>query len=369
MLDQPVSLPSMPMHLLRRLSTAAVLVLLSCAGLALAQAPTPPSPLQKLRIVGGLASVNQYTRNEEPFWTKELPRLSGGKFEADIVPFDRAGVPGSDMIRLMQLGVVSFGTALVSAMSSQYPEYIAPDLAGLNPDMASLKKNVAAFRPYLEKSLRERQGIELLAVYTYPAQVVFCKQPLTGLSNLMGRRVRVSSSTQSDFVAALGGVPVLTGFAQIMSNMDSGNTDCAITGTMSGNTLGLHEVAKFIHTLPVNWGVAIFGANQAAWNALNPELRALLSRELPKLEASIWRESERETSEGLACNKGASPCTTGKRGNMVEVHLSPQDERQRKEIFATTVLPHWLQRCNGRCEDIWNQTIGAVTGIKAEVAK
>jgi TRAP-type C4-dicarboxylate transport system substrate-binding protein len=154
-----------------------------------------------------------------------------------------------------------------------------------------------------------------------------------------------------------------------MANMTSGNTECAITGTMSGNTMGLHEATKYIHTLPVNWGVAIFGANQAAWNALNPELRALLSRELPKLEAAIWSESERETAEGLACNKGAASCNMGKRGQMVEVHLSTPDERQRKEIFLTTVLPHWLQRCNGRCEDLWNQTIGTVTGIKAEVAK
>jgi hypothetical protein len=49
------------------------------------------------------------------------------------------------------------------------------------------------------------------------------------------------SSTQADFVSALGGTPVYTEFAQIMANMKSGNTDCVITGTMSGHTLGLHE--------------------------------------------------------------------------------------------------------------------------------
>ena len=49
----------------------------------------------RLRIVGGLAGISQYIRQEEPFWTKELARLSAGRFQAEIVPFDRAGVPGT----------------------------------------------------------------------------------------------------------------------------------------------------------------------------------------------------------------------------------------------------------------------------------
>jgi TRAP-type C4-dicarboxylate transport system substrate-binding protein len=333
------------------------------------QVQAQPSPIQKLRIVGGLAGLNQYTRNEEPFWTKELSRLSGGKFDADIVPFDRAGVPGTDMIRLIQLGVVPFGTALLSNLSAQYPEYSAADLAGLNPDMATLKKTVAAFRPFLEKSLRERHGVEPLALYVYPAQVLFCKAPITSLADLAGRRIRVSSATQSDFVGALGGIPVLTGFAQLMANIASGNTECAITGTMSGNTLGLHEMTSHVHTLPLGWGLAVFASNLAAWDALAPDLKSLLRRELPKLEAAIWSESERETNEGLACNRGASSCTSGRKGHMVEVPLSAQDEQRRKEIFTSTVLTRWIARCNARCGELWNQTIGPVRGIMAPAPK
>src|SRR6185369_5799775 len=97
---------------------------------------------------------------------------------ANIVPFDRAGIRGQDMLRLMQLGVVPFGTALLSQSSAADPLIAAPDLAGLNPDFASLKRHTAAFRPLLEKTLRERYGIELLAIYVYPAQMLFCKQPL-----------------------------------------------------------------------------------------------------------------------------------------------------------------------------------------------
>lgn len=341
---------------------------LFCAALLMgwsAPAPAQQAATQTLRIVGGLAELNQYTRNEEPFWSKELSRLSGGKFSAEIVPFDRAGVPGTNMLRLIQLGVVPFGTMLVSQLPAQHSDLSAPDLAGLNPDMSRFRKSIAAFRPYLEQTLRERHGVETLALYVYPAQVLFCSKPITRLGELAGRRVRVASVTQADFVGAFGGVPVLTTFAEIMTSIASGNVECAITGTMSGNTRGLHKVTSHVHTLPITWGMAVFGANTSAWAALPPELKALLRRELPKLEATIWAESERETAEGLACNRGAPNCSKAAKGRMIEVPLSATDDHQRQEILRNTVLPRWIQRCGLRCAEVWNQTIGNAHGIMA----
>ncbi|PIF16862.1 MULTISPECIES: TRAP transporter substrate-binding protein [unclassified Acidovorax] len=363
--------------LLRLKRHCTLLCLALCVGAAVqasdaasaAGAGTAAAAPYRLRIVGGLAGISQYVRQEEPFWTKELSRLSAGRFQAEIVPFDRAGVPGAEMLRLLQLGVVPFGTTLMSSFTAQYPEYTAPDLAGLNPDLATLKTTLAAFRPYLEKALREQHGVEALAIYVYPAQVVFCKKPLRTLAELTGRRVRVSSASQADFVGALGGVPVLTSFSQIVPSLTAGNTECAITGTMSGNMLGLPSLTTHVHTLPVTWGLAVFGANQAAWAALPPDLRTLLKRELPRLEAAIWAESERETADGLACNRGAPTCSAGTKGSMVVVPVSPQDERSRQEILESTVLPRWVQRCGARCAQVWNQTIGPVRGLQAAPAK
>jgi hypothetical protein len=117
-------------------------------------------------------------------------------------------------------------------------------------------------------------------------------------------------------------------------------------------------MASHLYPMPLNWGLAIFGANRAAWEALPPDLRSLLRRELPKLEASIWEESERDTAEGVACNTGQAQCKVGKKGSMVLVPVSAQDERKRKEIFTNHVLPRWLKRCGLRCNEIWSQTVG-----------
>jgi len=322
---------------------------------------------KRLRIVGGLAGVSQYTRQEEPFWTREFPRLTGGKVTAEIVPFDQAGIRGQEMLRLMQLGVVPFGTAILSLSATQEPVFGAPDLVGLNPDMSTLRRTVAAFRPYLDKTLRERYGIELLAVYVYPAQVIFCNKPFTNLADLAGRRIRTSSPPQADFVEALGATPVQTGFADIMPNLKSGNIDCAITGTMSGNTIGLADATTHLHSMAINWGLSIFGANQASWNALPADLKTLLRQELPKLEQSVWAESDRETGEGIACNTGVAGCSAGRKAHMTEVRASPADDQRRRDIFVSTVLARWVQRCGAQCAQIWNQTIAPVSGFEARV--
>jgi TRAP-type C4-dicarboxylate transport system substrate-binding protein len=117
--------------------------------------------------------------------------------------------------------------------------------------------------------------------------------------------------------------------------------------------------------MAISWGLAMFAANGAAWNGLPDDLRALLKRELPRVERDVWSESERDTADGVACNVGAASCKEGKRGHMIAVPTSPADERLRREIFAATVLPRWLQRCGPQCAAVWNRTMAPGTGISA----
>jgi TRAP-type C4-dicarboxylate transport system substrate-binding protein len=318
---------------------------------------SPADAKIRLRIVGGLANVHQYTRNEQPFWTSTVPARTLGRVTAEIVPFDQAGIRGHEVLRLMEIGIVPFGTALLGVASSSDPEYGAADLAGLNPDMAMLRRVTSAFRPHLERSLRERYGIELLAVYAYPAQVLFCKGAFSGLGDLKGRRIRTATPSQSDFVEALGAAPVRTPFTDMMNAMKSGNADCAITGSMSGNTIGLHEVTTHVHSLPISWGLSIFGANSQAWHALPTDVRSLLGKELQQLESDIWAEAERETAEGLACSTGAPGCSSGMKGNLTEVKASLADRQRQREAFLSSVLPGWIKRCGPECSTIWNRLL------------
>jgi TRAP-type C4-dicarboxylate transport system substrate-binding protein len=319
-----------------------------------------------LRVVGGLADVNQFTRHERPFWTQRVVERSNGTITAEIAPFDQSGIRASEMTRLIKLGVVPFGTILLSLLSGDEPRAAAMEIAGLNPDLDSQRRSVEAFRPVLEKIIREQAGAELLAVYVYPAQVLFCTERMERLADLAGRRVRTSSVLQADFVEALGATPVITPFAAIVNSVRAKSVDCVITGTMSGNTIGLHEVTSQIYPMPLGWGLSAFVASTGTWNAMPEEHRRFLRRELAALEREIWDAAAAETAEGIVCNIGAPGCNTGKRGRMTMASITPEDDRQRIDLLRNVTLPRWLDRCGTDCAEEWNRTVGAALAINVD---
>ncbi len=319
----------------------------------------------RLKIIGGLADVSQYLRFEEPFWRHRIGELTGGRVQAEISPFDRSGIRGQEMLQLMRLGVVPFGTIILPVAATEEPEFNAADLPGLSPDIATLRRTVNAYRPYLEKMLHDRYGIELLGIYTYPAQVVFCSRPFTGLNDLAGRRVRTSSVGQSELIQALGGVPVVTPFAEILASFRRGVVECAITGTLSGHAIGLYEVTSHVHAMALSWGLSIFGANLAAWQALPPDIQAAMHAGVSELEGQIWDAADRETGEGLACNAGLPSCSLPRRGSMTIAPVSPADTERRRRLLTEGVLPRWVGRCGPDCVDAWNTHLAPLFGIEA----
>ena len=88
--------------------------------------------------------MSQYVRYEEPFWRRRIGDLTGGRVVAEIAPFDRSGIRGQEMLQLMRLGVVPFGTALLAVVASEEPELNAVDLPALSPDIATLRSPPAA---------------------------------------------------------------------------------------------------------------------------------------------------------------------------------------------------------------------------------
>ena len=321
-------------------------------------------PIQ-LKVVGGLAGVSQYTKLEEPFWTQEVPGITQGRVQADIHPFDRSGLPGQEMLQLMRLGVVPFGTALLAVVSGDEPELNAVDLPTLNPDMATLRKTVGLYRNQLHDTLQQKYGIELLGIYAYPAQVLYCSQSFKNLRDLAGRKVRTSSVGQSEMMTALGAIPIVIPFSDIVNAIKTEVVECAITGTMSGSEIGLPNVTSFISPMSISWGLSFFGANKLTWDQLPPDIRDALRAGISKLEQSIWDAADRETAGGLACDLGTSGCTGSKTYHMTLVPITAEDETLRRQLLTKSILPKWIERCGSECVTAWNQTLGPALGIRA----
>ncbi len=326
----------------------------------------PEEPI-KLQIIGGLAGVTQYTKIEQPFWQSQIGVLSGGRISATIRPLDAGGLRNQEMLQLMRLGVVSFGTVSVSAAAGDEPELSAVDLPVLNPDVATLRRTVDAFRERLRSILRDRYDIELLGIYTYPAQVLFCAGSFKGLEDLAGRKVRTASVAQSELMAAMGAVPVILPFAEIVPALRDGVADCAITGTLSGYEIGVPRVTAAVHAFAMNWGVTIFGVNATYWKGLPADVRELIGRGVEQIEERIWSQADADTQKGLACSAGTATCSGKSERPIIVVPTSPADEAQRRRLLTEIVLPRWFERCGQDCVSSWNAYLKPLHGIEARM--
>lgn len=319
-------------------------------------------PKTQLRIIGGLSNLTAYNDYEKPFWNKTIPELSNGQVTADIKGFNEMGLKGPELLRLMSQGVVEFGTASLSYFASDDPINEAIDLAGLAPDVKTARAVTEAFEPIYADYYSDNTNIKLLGISTYPGQVLFCNADIQGLADIKGKKVRTSSRTQADFIAALGGVSVTLAFGEVVPAMQNKLVDCAITGSLSGYSAKWYEVSTHLYALPINWNQQIHAVNQKTWDKLDPQVREFLQSNITTLVDDIWSAAARQTQEGYDCNSGAPNCPYPVKGKMVLVQPSEAD-RQLLLSLRDDVLNKWAARCSAQCVTDFNATVGKTLDI------
>ncbi len=348
---------------IKKLITPSVSALVLCLSASILSAQELPAT--QLKIVGGLSNLSSYNDFEKPFWTKTIREKSNGKITADIKGFNEMGLKGPELLRLMSQGVVEFGTATMSYFASDNPINEAIDLSGLSPDIATARKVTRAFEPIYDKLYSDDAKVKLLGISTYPAQVLFCNASIASLSDVKGKKVRISSRTQSDFVEALGGSSVTMAFGEVVPAMQNKVVDCAITGSLSGYSAKWYEVATHLYALPINWSQQIHAVNQKTWNNLSPNVRTFLQQNIDTMVDDIWDAAGKQTQQGFDCNSGAAACTLPVKGKMKLVQPTAADRELLKRIMQEVILPKWASRCSANCVNDFNSTVGKTVGLVA----
>jgi len=304
-----------------------------------------------------------YTDFTKPFFTEALPAASCGIVTAEIKPFNELGLNGSEIVRLVQQGTLQFAETPMGYMIGDNAVNGGNDLPGLAPTIDKARAVSDAYRPVLEKLYEDQYGVKIMGVYPYSAQVVYCNAPISGLSDLKGKKIRASGAAIGDFVTALGGTPVSMSFGEVVQGLQKGVVDCAITGSMSGFGAKWHEVSTHIYELPIAWSPVVHVVGLDAWNKLDGSVQDFLVEEIGKLEDSIWKGAAAETAEGFACNTGGSACTRDAPGKMTLVPVSEADIALRDKVLKTSVLANWAEQCGAECVATWNKTVGPVVGL------
>jgi TRAP-type C4-dicarboxylate transport system substrate-binding protein len=326
--------------------------------------PTGLSPMH-FKVVGGSSLNIPYREGDLPMWTDVLPKESGGAITGDIVPYDQVGIDDKALLRLLSRGVMDIVTMGIGIIAGDSPVFEGCDLAGMSLSIEQARAACAAWRPAMDRLMQEKWKSKLLTIEPQVPQIFWCRTPIGGLADLSGKKIRVANRTQSDFVEANNATAVNIPFAELVPALQRGVVDCIVTGSLSGNTLGLPEVSTHIFPMYLGWSINVHAINLDRWNSLSPEMQAFLEKEFSALEDRLWKLGAESVIDGENCNLGKDPCKLGKKANLTLVPVRADEMGLHKKIMETVVLRNWAQRCGAACTEEWNNTVGKALDLHA----
>ena len=317
------------------------------------------------KIIGENSAGLNYKELEKPLWNQWIPQASNGQVTGDMMPFDQVGLDNATILRLLKLGAMDIGTTDASRLAADDPRFEGADLAGISLTIEDTRRAVDAYRPVLNKIMEENWNVKVLFWGPAPPQVFWCRVPITGLADLKGKKVRVFNKTMIDFLGGVGAAAVSINFPEVVPALQRGVVDCAVTGTMSGNTAGWGEVTTHLYPMYMGWAVRFTAINLRTWKRITPEVRSFLVDEFKKYEDKYWDFMDKATKDAENCNIGKQPCTLGNLLKLQLVPVKPEEQAEHKRIMETAVLSGWVKRAGADAAKEWNATVGKALGLTA----
>ncbi|WP_163852078.1 TRAP transporter substrate-binding protein [Pseudooceanicola aestuarii] len=343
------------MTFLKSAATAALLA--TACGTAQAQT--------QLNVVAPWSSLNAYGAVEQPFWTKDFPAATGGDLTAKLSNYSELGLGGAELLRLASMGVFDVAHIVVGYSVSDDPVIEGIELAGVIQDMDTLRQAVDAYEATMTTDLAEQHNLVYLGMYPNPSQVMYCSEPVTGLDEFAGKKIRFYGSSMNDFIEAAGGTGIGVPLAEVVPALQRGVVDCAFTGTLTGYSFKFPEVTSDLYGLRLGWGLTFIAANKSTFDGLSAEQQDALRSGAKTLEGQLWDLARIDDAAGIACNTGNGECPYGEPAAMSFVPVSEADDARRRDLLEEEILKNWAARCDAACIANWNETVGALTGLTA----
>jgi TRAP-type C4-dicarboxylate transport system substrate-binding protein len=266
---------------MRRLIFAA-----AAAGLLMA---APAQAQQKYEIklayfVGDQHAMSQWLIK----WSEKIEKDSNGRITVKRFPGSQMG-PVQQHYDLARTGQAEMSWFLHGATPGRFPltEIIQlPYFAGSAEIGTKVMNDPELRSKYLDA---EHKGVKVLLLLTHqPGNIHTTKKPIRTVEDMKGMRLRFSSATIRDFVAALGATPVGVQATEQVEQLQKGTID----GTFidyggAGIAFKMGGVVKYsteMYSYISSFGVIM---NEDFWKKLPPDLQQLVTRSFTGVEKEV----------------------------------------------------------------------------------
>ncbi len=232
-------------------------------------------------------------------WTKRVEAASKGRIKFQIYPAMQLGGTPNQLFDQAKDGVADIVWTLPGYTPGRFPKSEVFELPML---VQSGEQASRAAWEYGQKHLvDEFKGVKLLSIHTHDAGLLhMVKKPVRTLEDLRGEKLRAPNRVANKMLAALGASPVSVPFTALQEGLSKGILDGLFITWEALPSTKINEVVKHHTEMPqgspaLYTSVIVIAMNQAKYNALPADLRAILDRnsgmELGALIGRTWDQS------------------------------------------------------------------------------
>jgi len=295
----------------------------------------------------------------DKWWAKEIEKRTGGALEVKIF---WEGVLGKakENLALIQNASIDLAAMSPGYFPAELPFHAAPNSIPMAmsavPQATELMRRLLTEVPEFDREAR-RNGMKALFFHHLNPYKLVCKESVSGVEDMKGRKVRTWGKDMPRMVQAVGAVPVTLGLAELYEGLSRGTVDCIPFSVDLMVNYKIYEVAKHVHDITL-WE----GPTNAVWIA-RPVWEGLTDEQRNIVQQVSFEAAERDRDQVMAAADAAVE-TLKEKG--VTFHDFPEAEKVRwkeanPDFFADFVAE---QEKAGRGEAarktiaIWREVVG-----------
>ena len=250
-------------------------VLLACLALMV---PARAQPIE-LRVSHYLPPNHALHKVLED-WSAELEAKSGGRLTLRIYPASQMG-PVQRQFDLARNGQADMALGLTGATPGRYPMTEIAALPFVHPaagdTSAVMSRRMTELVPkYLTP---EYPGLHVFWIgATPPNTFLTARREITSLADFRGLKIRFAGEQHAKVLRILGAVPLQVPPGEIADGMGKGVIDGAVFNYEAAESFGLAPVTQHIVEPSIMAGTLALAMNQAKYDALPADLRAILDQ-------------------------------------------------------------------------------------------
>ena len=304
--------------------------LIASAALALSMGLTTPALAQtNWTMASGYPESSFFTQNIRQM-IKEIEEKSGGKLKIDLRSNDSL-IKLDAVKRAVQSGQIQIGEIRLGVYGNEAAMYNLDNIPGVATTYDQATKLTDAQRPFFD-AMFKKNGLRAITYVAWPGQGFYTKEPLKGLPDLKGQKLRIYSKQTQIMGEKLGMEALILPFAEVPQAFSTGMIQSLWTSAQTGTDVQIWDYVKhFTYTGTMHNKNAIL-VNERAFRQLDPATQKVV------LEAG-----EAATKRGWELSKKAGE----ERENVLKSHgvtiaQSPKDILDAIATAGKGMVADWL---------------------------